>query len=304
MSHSKILKFLKIGCMTVALSVIASVYLFFCPSWNVELYNKVIFGNQAQNVDLARGAVISGVSGKNVYFDSDRNKLCGRLYDKKDTDLIFLYSHGKGLNVTWIDKKVSWLLDCGCSVFAYDYRGFGSSEGKTNLVSITRDAQAAYDYVLNNTRFDARNIIIYGESLGTGPSAFLAKNVECSGLILDSPYISIHKIGYDTYPFLRIYPSFCMPKPNLDNEDAIKKIKKPVLILSAKNDKHISVEHSKQLFRVASNPKTLTVLDNSFHGNFEKDLDAYKQSIKGFIKRCRKFNSGDTIRNTCSDTHI
>ena len=55
----------------------------------------------------------------------------------------------------------------GFAVFAYDYRGYGGSEGKPSESGVYSDLQGALRYV-RSRGYSSDSIFLIGQSLGTG----------------------------------------------------------------------------------------------------------------------------------------
>ena len=94
------------------------------------------------------------------------------------------------------------------------------------------DAQFAYNWLLDNG-YDENEIVIYGESLGTGVGIEIAKKNNPKGLILESPFTSLVEMGKRKFPFL---PVRLIIKDKFDNLEKISLIKCPVLYLHGKSD--------------------------------------------------------------------
>lgn len=95
------------------------------------------------------------------------------------------------------------------NVLAIDYRGFGNSEGHPTEEGLAIDAHAAWDWLIAQGA-DSENVLIYGHSLGTAVAAKLsadlsARNVRFRGLVLMSPFSSIHTL-LETYQFFGVLP--------------------------------------------------------------------------------------------------
>ncbi|MHC5161599.1 MAG: alpha/beta hydrolase, partial [Planctomycetota bacterium] len=85
-----------------------------------------------------------------------------------------LFSHG---NAEDIGQNLPFFKLCcenGFSVFAYDYRGYGTSDGQPTEFNTYNDILAAYNYLTEDLKTDPNNIVVHGRSVGSGPSCFLA----------------------------------------------------------------------------------------------------------------------------------
>src|SRR5215467_8165428 len=76
------------------------------------------------------------------------------------------------------------------AVFAFDYEGYGTSEGKPSEKAAYQDEAAAYDYLAVNLGTPPDRIVIFGRSVGTGPATYIAARRPAAGLILRSPFVS------------------------------------------------------------------------------------------------------------------
>ena len=105
-----------------------------------------------------------------------------------------LVSHGNaedlGDDRYWLEN----LRQTGFSVFAYDYEGYGTSEGKPGEKAAYEDEAAAYEYLAVNLKTAPDRIIIFGRSVGTGPAAYIAARRPSAGLILQSPFVTAFRV--------------------------------------------------------------------------------------------------------------
>ena len=62
-------------------------------------------------------------------------------------------------------------------------KGHGGSSGKPSEAGLIRDARAAYDFA--SSRYSAKRIVLFGESLGAAVAIALAAERVVAGLILD-----------------------------------------------------------------------------------------------------------------------
>lgn len=159
------------------------------------------------------------------------------------------------------------LIKAKVNVLLYDYRGYGLSTGKSSLRGILEDGDAAYDYVRNKLHYAPSQIIIYGESIGTAVSCHVAAEHDCAGLILQSPIKSLPSAAKFVFVFMRMYPDFVFPEPQLDNLKLISQIKCPKLIMHGLKDQIVNSENSKILYDAAQDPKTLALLPECGHND-------------------------------------
>ncbi|MBX9691767.1 MAG: alpha/beta hydrolase [Cyanobacteria bacterium] len=274
------------GMMTILCQAVA-LYYWCSPIGNPSLYSLFLFA--PSKAMYPEGTKIDGCVAKEVNFPAKNNNLLnGRLYLKPKAKQIVIYNHGKGGNITFFVTKLKHVLEAGeVSVFVYDYQGFGKSTGKPSVANVISDAKAAYDYVLSHTEYKPEQIILYGESLGTGITSQLALGVKCAGIVLDSPFTSPELLGKETFPIMQIYPSHLFREFNLSNMEMVRGKHPPLLIVHGKEDTTIPVHHAQYLYDTASQPKELKVLDWCAHCDFEPKREEFLSSLQSFFKRCR-----------------
>lgn len=282
----------KFGFKIILISVCACVvgmssaaYLAFCPLLNKRFFNVLLFSHPHA---IPKGDLLykhKDVDSKEVSILSKdgKSKLNAQLHLRKGATKIVIFSHGKGANIFSGRFKTKNLLDAGVSVLAYDYRGYGLSEGNTTIDSVVEDLISSYNWVLKNTEYKPEQIILYGESVGTGVVSDAASHIKCGGIVLDSAFISVEAMAKERIPILNIYPSFLFPKPGLDNLAMVAGEHPPLLLVAGALDLEVPVEHSKRLYSSANEPKQLLILNNGRHVLYEKDRDEFVSTLKEFF---------------------
>jgi abhydrolase domain-containing protein 17 len=185
-----------------------------------------------------------------------------------------LYSHGNGEDLGLVRPCLTDLYQMGFSVFAYDYHGYGISEGSPNEGNVYQDIQAAFQYLTQNLKIPASQIIIYGRSVGSGPSVDLASREKVAGLILESPFLS----AFRTVTRIPI-----LPFDKFSNLNKIHLVQCPVLVMHGKLDQVIPFSHGNELFRMANEPKWFIPFEKSGHNDLGYlDEDLYRNTISQF----------------------
>ena len=105
---------------------------------------------------------------------------------------------------------------------------------------------------LKNNGVDENNIIIFGESLGTGIATEIAQKGNFAGLILETPFTSMVEAAKNFYPYI---PVGLLLKDKYENQKKIKSINIPVLVMHGEADKIVPFWMGKKIFDLANNPK-------------------------------------------------
>lgn len=164
--------------------------------------------------------------------------------------------HGNGGNISHRLHLYDALLAAGVNVLAFDYRGYGRSEGRPTEEGTYLDAQAAHAW-LRQKGFAATNILVFGESLGGGIASELAVRETCGGLILQSTFTSVTDLGAELYPFL---PVRTLGSIRYDTRSKLPRIHIPVLVMHSREDSMIPFHHAERNFSAANEPKLLCEL--------------------------------------------
>lgn len=123
--------------------------------------------------------------------------------ERPNAQVTILFSHGNaedlGMIYDWFNDLARVLR---VNIMAYDYTGYGKSNGVPNEDSCYADIEAAFQYLLEIRRLQPEQIVLYGRSLGSGPSCYLAQKTaregnSVGGLILQSPLLSAYRVALD-----------------------------------------------------------------------------------------------------------
>jgi fermentation-respiration switch protein FrsA (DUF1100 family) len=207
-------------------------------------------------------------------------KISAKFFENPNAEFTILFSHGNAEDIFGSDWFFKELSNAGFNVFAYDYRGYGTSEGMVSEKNSYEDAQTAYDYLTEKLKIPPEKIIIHGRSLGAAVSIDLASRKKCAGLIAESSFVSAFRVltRYKIYPF-----------DKFQNLDKIENVKCPALFIHGKNDEIIPFWHSEKLFSQANEPKFFLPLDEANHNNvFSVGGNGYLQTIKDFAGKLPK----------------
>ncbi len=167
------------------------------------------------------------------------------------SSLVVLLCHGNGGNISDRLGMAQALLTTGVSVFLFDYRGYGRSQGRPSEEGTYRDGEAAYGW-LERKGFFGKNILLFGESLGGGVAADLATHLITGGLILQSTFTCIADLGADLFPWL---PVRWLARIKYDTLSKLPRVKTPVLVMHSRADSLIRFQHSQRNFAAANEPK-------------------------------------------------
>ena len=190
-----------------------------------------------------------------------------------------LFFHGNAGNLFNRSYKLNRFNELDLNVLIISWRGFSGNPGEPTEINLYEDSRKAVKW-LNDKGVSSENIILYGESLGTGVAVELGQNNKFNSIILESPYTSMEKAAKIYYPYL---PIKYLLKDKYDSEKKIKNINIPILIMHGKKDHIIPFHMGKKLFETANLPKQFLAIASDDHMlTFDDKLIS---EIKKFIKK-------------------
>ncbi len=193
---------------------------------------------------------------------------------KPDAEFTILYNHGNAEDIGDILDLLEVYRDEGFSVFAYDYRGYGTSGGRTTEENTYEDADAAYGYLVKELKISPDRIIVHGRSVGGALAMHIASRQKVAGLVLESSFVTAFRV-ITHIPLL--------PFDKFKNIDKIKKAECPVLVIHGRSDRLVPFWHGEKLFKEAKEPKLKLWVDNAGHNDLVLVADkSYWDAIKRF----------------------
>jgi hypothetical protein len=194
-----------------------------------------------------------------------------------------LWFHGNAENIGYDLPHLERLSQTGVNILAVDYRGYGRSEGTPNETGVCRDADAGFDYLLNQRHFRAQDIVIYGVSLGGAVGIDLAARRPCGGIIVQSSFTNAGAMARRMFGI----PLFqYIPASKFDSLRKIRAIHAPILITHGTRDEVVPYAMGQQLFLAANEPKRFYTVDGGGHNNMMEAGGApYLVCLKDFVKQ-------------------
>jgi len=179
-----------------------------------------------------------------------QQRICSTMIRHREAKTTILLSHGNATDLGFLRNhllEISMALQV--NVYAYDYTGYGLSTnyGRPTVADTTADAEAAFDHVTKELGVAVSDLVLYGQSLGTGPTLHLARKFNVKAVVIHSGIMSglrvIRPYLESTYWF-DIFP----------NIDLIAECRAPVFVIHGTEDEEINIRHGIQLY-LSSNKK-------------------------------------------------
>lgn len=193
-----------------------------------------------------------------------------------------LFCHGNAGSLSSRIDTINLLHEMGFSLFIFDYRGYGISEGTASEQGCYIDSETALAYMVDELRIPQENIIIWGRSLGGPIAAYIAARGDFYATVLESTFTSIRDMAVHKF---KILPTFIMTRFRFPTVEYVKQIKSPTLIVHSPDDEIIPYYMGERLFEAASSPKKFLALRGSHNCCYFDSIDIYKKGVLDFLSR-------------------
>jgi abhydrolase domain-containing protein 17 len=200
-------------------------------------------------------------------------KISAKFFKNETATFTILYSHGNAEDINELSPFFEQLSKAGFNVLAYEYGGYGSSDGKPSEKNSYEDIETAYNYLITEQRISPQKIIIHGRSLGGAISIDLALRKKCGGLIVESSFVSSFRVvtKIAVYPFDRF-----------DSISKIDRVNCPKLFIHGRTDALIPIWHGEKLYSEVNEPKTFFAVEDAGHNDLV--LIAGKSYFESILK--------------------
>lgn len=180
------------------------------------------------------------------------------------------------------------LFQRGISSVAFNYGDvaeIGQPRGKSRLHDVERVTNVIIEKI--KARNGSFSYFLLGHSLGSAVVLQAYQNLDtksCAGVILCNPFSSL-KAWAIYHHHLPNALSFVMPT-YFDNVRNIKRISKPVLIVTSHADTVNPPEEALEIYHAAHEPKSIKMFERPKHNDiFSDNSDEYWQPILAFVEQ-------------------
>jgi fermentation-respiration switch protein FrsA (DUF1100 family) len=268
-----IIRLLRIGALL--LGVLALSFLSGCWNWFVE--KQVFF----PDTTIEQTPADFDLPFEDIWFtSSDSIRLHGWLIPASPSTHILLFCHGNAGNISHRLDNVRLLNQRGISVFIFDYRGYGRSDGSISEKGFYLDSEAAHEVARKWAETHKAKLIVFGRSLGGIAATHLGATKSCDGLILESTFTNMGAMARAHYP-LPFAESLLKNRLNAVGE--IDQVRAPILFFHGDKDRIVPIRLGRGLFEAAPNPKEFVVIPGAGHN------DTYFMGGQGYFNKIEDF---------------
>ena len=189
--------------------------------------------------------------------------------------LTILYTHGNAEDFGRVEEFLQLWVEAGWSVFAYDYPGYGHSPGKPSEQGCYDAIDTVFEHLTKKLNIPPHKIVLWGRSLGTGPSCYLAEKEKMGGLILESPFITAYRTVTETP---------VVPWDRFRNLHRAPFIQVSSLVIHGHEDEIVPFRHGKRVFNALSGPKKFLEIPHAGHNDLSQTGgEKYRTGIHDFL---------------------
>jgi len=207
----------------------------------------------------------------------------------RDDKPMILYFHGNGGALRYRVDRFRKIIGDGIGLVAIEYRGYGGSNGSPSETGLIADGEAAYAFAA--ARYQAQQLVLWGESLGSGVAVALAAEKPVGRVILEAPFTSAAAVAATRYWYL---PVRLLMKDQYRSDERIGKVTAPVLILHGMHDHVVPFAMGERMFELTKAPKHIVRFIDGDH----EDLDA-----NGALHAVGRFLAGEFDEQSAAPPH-
>jgi len=248
-----------------------------------KLWLKDLKGNNIEPFE------VPWVSTEIIFVETSRHNHLSCLYHQfAGADYTIIFSHGNSTDIGLMrNHMVDIAQNLKVNVFSYDYSGYGLSSGKPSEENLYADIRAVYSYLTSKHQVPWYKIILYGQSVGSGPTCDMASdpNFPVGALILHSAFASAlrivikdHKSRSKSYDLFR-------------NIDKMSRIQAPLYIIHGKEDAEVPIKHAEALYDTSKRPYVPWWVEKGDHNSIEISFRSHFMiRLRNFFEHIQRFH--------------
>lgn len=207
-----------------------------------------------------------GLDFEDITFSAaDGIRLNGWLVPGEDGAPVVLFCIGNAGNISHRLDTLRLLNDLGVAVFIFNYRGYGTSDGKASEAGLYADVAGAVSY-LEERGWQASRMIFFGRSLGAAVALEQALQTPPAGLVMEAAFTSVAAMGRRHYPGLSHLLGWLIDA-KYDNLARISRLASPLLLIHGRRDSICPPAMAEELHAAATGDKHLLWVPGADHND-------------------------------------
>ncbi|KAL1521093.1 hypothetical protein AB1Y20_022647 [Prymnesium parvum] len=219
----------------------------------------------------------------NMWLETDRGSRIPAFHIRNGNALTVLVSHANAEDLGIVLAFWSWISEAlGVDVLAYEYSGYGHATGTPSEENMYSDARAALSLLVDGFNLKPeRDIVLYGKSLGSCPTSYLASKTCVRGVVIVSGLASGARV---LFPTTKIG---VMDMLYFNNIGRLASCKSAVQIIHGTQDEVIPFSNGRDLHNACHkyHPLPPAWIDGATHNNLETvHSTAYMRAFRSFLQ--------------------
>jgi fermentation-respiration switch protein FrsA (DUF1100 family) len=195
-----------------------------------------------------------------------------------------LYCHGNSGSLGLGIDVLQHFRALRTNLFAFDYRGYGRSDGKPSETGLFQDVRAAFRFLVEEMGLAARSIVIFGHSLGGAVAVDAARELPVAGLVVQASFTDVREMARTLFPRL---PMHWVARNQFRTIDKITAVSCPKLFIHGTRDETVPFSMGRDLYRKARKPKQRLVVPRGGHNDLHlRGGVTYLRTLQRFLDSC------------------
>lgn len=192
-----------------------------------------------------------------------------------------LFCHGNAGNISHRLDSIYLFHQLRLNVLIFDYRGYGTSEGKPTEEGTYRDAEAAWEYLTSERGVPPGRIVVFGRSLGGPIAARLAGRHPCGVLILESTFPSAPELAAHMLP---VFPARWLCRFGYRTDEFVAGADCPVLVVHSEEDDLVPYSQGRAVYEAAGDPREFLTIHGGHNAGFLQSVNDYLDGLDAFLR--------------------
>lgn len=153
-----------------------------------------------------------------------------------------LFFHGNGDNMLGAIEATRGPAAAGHGLMLVEYRGYGGNPGSPGEAGFYRDGDAAMRW-LGAARVEPHQIVVIGNSVGSGPATEMALRHDVAALVLVSGFSDLPSVVKSQVPLVPRW----LVRDRFDNASKLREVKAPVYLMHGDADTLVKPDNLERL---------------------------------------------------------
>lgn len=193
-----------------------------------------------------------------------------RMYFKENGPRIAVIYHGNAGSACDREYLASLVESSGYSYIVVEYTGYSNDGLTPTHEGIKENVRSIVQFIAQK---QFQEVVVLGESIGTGAASYHASIDAPSKLVLVTPFADLYDVAKSRFWF---YPTSFLVDNAFDNQALLENYVNEVLIIHGDADKIIPLQSAQRLFDTLSTPqKKFVLVDGAGHNSIFEFEETY-----------------------------